>query len=240
MDSVALEDPGDAGHSVPDPRPINSPRRKLLRYGLLALVLVGLVTIGWEACYVLLGPNFHVVTPDQAYRSGQPKADWLGRTIDRHGIRSVVNLRGDGHASAWYVNERRVADERGVEFENVMLSASFAPHQRDLRRLIQVLDNAPRPVLFHCRSGGDRSGLTAAIFLLLYTDASLEQARGQLSLRFGHNRYGRSACLHSVLDQYEQWLTDDSREHRPEHLRQWIARVYRLPPPASPNLATRM
>jgi hypothetical protein len=96
-----------------------------------------------------------------------------------------------------------------------------------------VLDNAARPVLFHCRSGGDRSGLAAAIFLLLYTDASLAEARGQLSLRFGHNPYGRSACLHSVLDRYEQWLDAESREHRPEYLRQWIAHVYRLPTPAS-------
>ncbi|MCI0682299.1 MAG: tyrosine-protein phosphatase, partial [Gemmataceae bacterium] len=186
-----------------------------------------LVAFAWEAGYVLLGPNFHCVTPDDAYRSGQPNAAWLGRTIDRHGIRSVINLRGDGHASAWYVNERRVADERDLFFDNVMLSAAFAPHERDLRRLVRTLDAAPRPVLFHCRSGGDRSGLVAAIYLLLYTDTPMDAARGQLCWRYGHNRYGRSACLHGVLDQYEAWLTSQPTEHRPEHLRHWIAKVYR-------------
>jgi protein tyrosine phosphatase (PTP) superfamily phosphohydrolase (DUF442 family) len=221
MDSVVLEN-SEAG-------PVAPPRRKTVRYVVWLFVCCGLGVLGWEACYVLLGPNFHCVAPADAFRSGQPDADWLDRAIDQHGIRSVINLRGDGQESDWYVNERRVADERGVMFENVMLSASFAPQPCVLRRLVEVLDSAPRPVLFHCRSGGDRSGLVAALYLLLYTDAPIDEARGQLSLRYGHYAYGRSACLHGVLDQYEQWLTAEGLEHRSEHLRQWIAHFYRLP-----------
>lgn len=229
MDSLVQQNSQDGTSNARDAGFLNSSRRGTRRYVIWALCCGGLIVFGWEASYVLLGPNFHCVAPANAYRSGQPNAGWLDRAIDQHGIRSVINLRGDGHDSAWYLTEREVAEKRGVHFENVMLSASFAPHPRDLRRLVRVLDNAPRPVLFHCRSGGDRSGFTAAIFLLLYTDAPLDEARGQLSWRYGHYRYGRSACLHGPLDQYEEWLTAQELEHRPEYFRRWITRVYRLP-----------
>jgi protein tyrosine phosphatase (PTP) superfamily phosphohydrolase (DUF442 family) len=229
MDSVVLENSRAGSPASPSARPAKPARRKTLQYLAFALILGVLGVFGWEAYYVFLGPNFHCVTPADAYRSGQPKADWLEQVVDEHGIRTVINLRGDGHESAWYVNERRVADERGLAFENVMLSASFAPQPRDLQRLLTVLDDAPRPVLFHCRSGGDRSGLVAALYLLLYTETPLDKARGQLSLRYGHYAYGRSACLHGVLDQYEQWLAGEDLEHRPEHLRHWITHFYRRP-----------
>lgn len=229
IDHVVLENsPAQTSH-VRRGNLRNLPPRGPVRWGLCGLLCGALIALGWEAGYVLLGPNFHCVAPAMAYRSAQPKAAWLDRTIHQHGIRSVINLRGDGHESAWYVNERAVAKEHGAYFENVMLSAAFAPNQRDLRRLVRVFDSAPRPVLFHCRSGGDRSGLAAAIFLLLCTDAPVEEARGQLSLRYGHNPYGRSACLHGVLDRYEEWLATAALEHRPEHLRHWIMRVYRRP-----------
>src|SRR5688572_10215698 len=194
MDSVVSENSEEATATASRAGPSRSRRRGKVRYLVWALVCCGLIGIGWEACYMLVGPNFHCVAPADAYRSGQPKADWLDSAIDEHGIRSVINLRGDGHESAWYVNERRGTEKHGVAFENLMLSASFAPHPRDLRRLVHVLDSAPRPVLFHCRSGGERSGLVAALYLLLYTEASIDEARGQLSWRYGHNRYGRSAC----------------------------------------------
>ena len=38
--------------------------------------------------------NFHEVKAGEFYRSAQPSADALSRYIDRHGIRTVINLRG--------------------------------------------------------------------------------------------------------------------------------------------------
>jgi hypothetical protein len=90
-----------------------------------------------------------------------------------------------------------------------------------------VLDRLPKPVLIHCHGGADRSGLAAAVYLLLYTDTPIDEARRQLSWRYGHFAYGRSACLQNVLDQYEDWLAGQQLAHQPERLREWIMRVYR-------------
>ena len=227
MDSVVAQHTS-AGAIIADEAVRAAPlRRTARRWWLIAFICVALSVFAWEVIYVTLGSNFHCVAPGQAYRSAQPSATWLRQTMQREGIRSVVNLRGDGNDAIWYVEERAAVLEAGGYFDNVMLSAAFAPHQRDLHRLVRVLDAAPRPVLFHCRAGADRSGLAAAIYLLLYTDTPMTEARQQLGLRYGHIAWGRSACLHNVLDQYEDWLADQHVVHQPERLREWIMRVYR-------------
>src|SRR5262245_43619137 len=108
MDDVEWDSSPAATPSARHGAPRNSRRRRFVLLVLGALLCAGLFVLGREACYVLLGPNFHCVAPANAYRSGQPQAAWLDHAIDQHGIRSVINLRGDGHQSAWYVSERDV------------------------------------------------------------------------------------------------------------------------------------
>ena len=230
MDSVVTPDsPAGSPGADADPRAARTARGRG-RYWLWGLVCGGVIALGWEAAYVLLGANFHCVAPGAAYRCAQPSADWLRHVMQQKGIRTVINLRGDNSESAWYVNERQAVLDEGGCFKTVMLSAAFAPEPHVLRHLVRVLDNTPRPVLFHCRSGCDRCGLVATLYLLLYTDTPMADARQQLSVRYGHICFGKSACLQDVLDQYENWLSSQQRAHQPEQLREWIMHVYRKAP----------
>lgn len=52
--------------------------------------------------------------------------------------------------------------------------------------LIDLMKSVPKPVLFHCRAGSDRSGLAAALYLAAIAQAGEETSEGQLSLWFGH------------------------------------------------------
>jgi hypothetical protein len=56
-------------------------------------------------------------------------------------------------------------------------------------------------MLVHCKSGADRAGFAAAVFLIL-DGRDMAQARRQLSLRFGHWRRSRAGVLDAVLEAF--------------------------------------
>ena len=46
---------------------------------------------------------------------------------------------------------------------------------------MEILDHVEYPIYFHCRRGADRTGLACVVAKVLTTDASWEEARGQLN-----------------------------------------------------------
>jgi predicted protein tyrosine phosphatase len=109
---------------------------------------------------------------------------------------------------------------------DVGLWASQPPDRDEMRRFVQTLDESPYPILIHCQQGGDRTGMASVLVLLLQTDAGINAAKGQLSLRYGHYPYGRAAVMDRYLAAYERWLGKEGLEHSPAHLRRWIDQVY--------------
>jgi protein tyrosine phosphatase (PTP) superfamily phosphohydrolase (DUF442 family) len=195
-------------------------RWKLLLNGtLLGLVVIGVA----EMLRVFLGPNFHVVVPHHCYRCGQPTAASLGEMVRALGIRTVINLRGQNEDEAWYQQEAQAAAELGIPLIDIGLSAYTPPSADEFRALIHALDHSPTPILLHCHSGSDRSGLASAAYLLLKTDTELATASAQIHLRYGHNPWGGAACQREMLSHYADWLRGHGWEHRPERFRQWAS-----------------
>ena len=81
-------------------------------------------------------------------------------------------------------------------------------------------------ILVHCFSGSDRSGLAAALGILLRSDGTIAEARRQLSIYYGHNPFGKASCHDRVLDRYEEWLLRNGLEHSPRKLQTWAETVY--------------
>jgi len=198
---------------------------RVLRWALLAVLLI----VGWRAYDIVFGGNFHAVAEGQCYRSAQPSAGNLTRIVRRHGIRTVINLRGlqdDEEEEPWYPIEIRTARALGVKLVHVGLWSFTPPEREEFRLLVRSLADDPGPFLIHCHSGSDRTGLAAALFLLLRTEATLPQAKHQLSIYYGHFPWGRASCHDRVLDCYGRWLTSQSKQHSPQLLRQWALEVY--------------
>jgi protein tyrosine phosphatase (PTP) superfamily phosphohydrolase (DUF442 family) len=142
------------------------------------------------------------------------------------GIRTLINLRGVCEEADWYHREKETAARLGVRFVDVGLWASLPPDPEEMRSFMRALDEGPYPVLIHCQQGGDRTGLASALVMLYKTDAGLDKAKRQLSLRFGHFTYGRAAVMDHYLAAYERWLEKVGLTHSPDHLRQWVNHVY--------------
>jgi protein tyrosine phosphatase (PTP) superfamily phosphohydrolase (DUF442 family) len=172
------------------------------------------------------GRNWHELIPGQVYRCAQLTPDQLRQAIRRHGIRTVVNLRGCCPDFDWYRGECRATFDLDVSQEDVTLSAIRLPAPAEVRRLVEIFERTEPPILFHCRQGVDRTGVTAALALLLTTDTSLPVARRQLSLRYGHVAIGPTAAMGEFLDLYEDWLRDQGRPHSRGAFREWAGGAY--------------
>jgi protein tyrosine/serine phosphatase len=164
-------------------------RHRRLRLALAVIMaLVGLPVLGmggWALGLQMVG-NIHVVEAGQVYRSAQLNGPALEDVLARYGIRTVLNLRGVAPGQGWYDDEIAVSQARGVVHIDVPMSASQLPDEATTAKLIQVLRDAPGPILIHCQSGADRTGLASALYELLVAHKSAALAGEQLSFRYGH------------------------------------------------------
>jgi protein-tyrosine phosphatase len=189
---------------------------------IFACLFLPLLVRGW---HIAFGGNFHTVLAGQLYRSAQPSGPELQRLVAAYKIRTIINLRGDDTAP-WYYEEHEAANLLHVQVVDVGLWAGQPPPADQFRLLVDTLADAPPAILVHCYSGSDRSGLAAALGILLRSDGTIAEARRQLSIYYGHNPFGKASCHDRVLDRYEEWLLRNGLEHSPRQLQTWAKTVY--------------
>jgi protein tyrosine/serine phosphatase len=146
--------------------------------------------------------NFHAVTPGEAYRSSQLDRDELEIYIQKHQIRSIINLRGRRDGAGWYAEENAVCREAGIGHYDLELDSGRAPSESEINALLEIYRIAPRPVLIQCQAGADRSGLAAAIWKMAIDGAPKSEARKQLSLFFGHIPLGPTRAMDKFIDRW--------------------------------------
>jgi protein tyrosine/serine phosphatase len=130
--------------------------------------------------------NFHEVLKGELYRSAQPDARMLSWAKDTYGVRSVLNLRGAHPGSDWYDAEVSAAGDLGLVHKDFAMSASRQFGPDDAARVTTLMAALPKPLLVHCLSGSDRSGLASALYLGRIAGYPADIAGRQLSIRFGH------------------------------------------------------
>ncbi len=161
---------------------------KILRVFIFVIILIAL-SIGGFALYLAATHNFHSVSEGKLYRSAQLNGDLLAETIRKHGIKTVVNLRGGSTNDDWYRAEVGIAQRLGVQHLDFNLSAGHEASDQDMDAIVAAMDRAPKPVLVHCKNGADRSGLVSALYLYALERQSADAAGGQLTILCGHFPY---------------------------------------------------
>jgi protein tyrosine/serine phosphatase len=159
-------------------------KRKLWKYTGLNLCGVTLL-IGGYLGGLQLTDNFHEVLPGVLYRSAQPSATDITNYVRKYGIRMVVNLRGEND-SDWYRQEIAATEQANIEHLDFRMSASQELSVEQAAELVQLLSDAPKPLLIHCQSGADRTGLASVLYLQQIAGIDEKTAEGQLSIRYGH------------------------------------------------------
>lgn len=130
--------------------------------------------------------NFHVISPGLVYRAAQMNGGELAAAIRAHGIKTIVNLRGAGEDKPWYNDEINTSRQLGVQHFDFALSASQELDDAQMDQILATISNAPKPVLIHCKSGADRTGLIGALYLYGLEGQPAGTADRQLALYYGH------------------------------------------------------
>ena len=151
--------------------------------------------LGWR--------NWAAVERGRLYRSNHPLPWQLRHAARRFGLRTVINLRGERADCGSDRLGRAEAAALGLLHVDAPFESRGAPHRDRILRLAEIYRAMAEPALIHCKSGADRTGLAAGIWLLLQGRPP-EAALAQLSLRFGHVRQGRTGILDAFFLLYAE------------------------------------
>lgn len=143
--------------------------------------------------------NFHEVAPG-VFRSNQPSPGRLAQ-FRAMGIRAVLNLRGAKEVSFWQL-ERAACARLGLVLVDLPLSAAVPVPAETLIELERTFRALPRPFVMHCKSGADRTGIAAALYLLMIEGRPVAEAMRALHWRYVHFRRGEKGVLDRLLETY--------------------------------------
>lgn len=162
--------------------------QKLTRSRKLALCSAGalFLIVGGYSSYLAATDNFHTVIPGEVYRSSQPSAETIADVEKRYGIKTILNLRGDSGRPQWYEEEVAQSKALGITHIDFGMSAGTELTPEKAEALIKIMRDAPKPILIHCRSGADRTGLASALYLAAIAKTNEKTAESQMSIFYGH------------------------------------------------------
>lgn len=156
----------------------------------MALVDHGFLRVAWR--------NLEEFAPG-AWRSNQPSPSQL-RRLARRGLATIINLRGASNLGSYRL-ERMECEALGIEMIDARLFSRDPPTPEQVDALFDVFERARKPLLMHCKSGADRAGLGAALYLLWAGETPQTAAR-QLSLRYLHVRQAKTGVLDAFIEDY--------------------------------------
>ncbi|MGC1305308.1 MAG: protein tyrosine phosphatase [Caulobacteraceae bacterium] len=166
--------------------------------------------------------NAHWVGPDLV-RTNQPWPFQLKWWRDQ-GVRTVINLRGGGYETGFYVLERDACARLGLDLVNFAVASRDAPSREQVLAAAKLFETIRYPALMHCKSGADRAGMMSVLYAHFHLGQPLRQALKQLSLRTLHVRQGKTGVLDYMFERYlaegepqglslVEWASSPSYDH---------------------------
>ena len=132
------------------------------------VLIVALAMAGAVLIRHLSGPkHFQVVEPGYLYRSATIPPEELADLVQRHGIRTVVNLRSEleNEQGDWHAREAATLQAAGVALIDLPMHTGYPPDSESLEGWLDVLGDADaRPILVHCQYGVVRTSIMVSIF----------------------------------------------------------------------------
>ncbi|MGO4572024.1 fused DSP-PTPase phosphatase/NAD kinase-like protein [Microvirga sp. 2TAF3] len=166
----------------------------------------------------LLYLNKHRVS-ERLWRSAQPAPHQISR-LKAEGVRTIVNLRGGREHGSWQL-QKEICERIGINLTEFIVRSRGAPDRDTLLNAKDFFDKIEYPAVLHCKSGADRAGFVAALYLIVHEGRSVDEALRQLSARYGHFRFSKTGILDAFFERYRQ-----EGEAKGIPLLTWIEKIY--------------
>jgi protein tyrosine phosphatase (PTP) superfamily phosphohydrolase (DUF442 family) len=152
-----------------------------------------------HGCLRLCWHNLYQIS-DEAWRSNQPTPGRIAAAA-KNGIKTIINLRGPRNDGGWRL-ENEACQNHGLTLVDFTIRSRAVPDAATIHAAKKLFENVEYPILMHCKSGADRAGIMAALYLLLRQSASLDEASKQLSFKYLHVRQAKTGLLDTFLETY--------------------------------------
>jgi protein tyrosine/serine phosphatase len=162
--------------------------------------------------------NKHRVT-DRLWRSAQPAPHQIAR-LAAEGVRTFINLRGGREHGSWQL-QKDACDRLGLTLVELVVRSREAPDRDTILAARDLFARMRYPAVLHCKSGADRAGFVAALYLVLQEGRPVSEALAQLSPRFGHFRFAKTGILDAFFERYL-----DEGEAKGIAFLDWVERIY--------------
>ncbi len=144
--------------------------------------------------------NSHEIAPGRMWRTFQPSPKHLQRWAER-GVKTVINLRGPKPTGQLFLEEE-ACKELGLSLINIRVYSREAPSKEILHGARKLFDEIEYPAIMHCKSGADRAGVMATLFLFFHEGVPLDEALDQLSFKYGHVKAGKTGVIDAAFARY--------------------------------------
>ena len=160
-----------------------------------------LLTVGiWWFGYLRYSGNFHKVSSN-IFRSGQLYSFNFPYYYNKYKFKTILNLRGAHNDKSWYKYEKNFAKEHNITLIDFGIDDKEVQSISIMNKIINIIQNAKKPILIHCKAGADRTGLATSLYLYYKHD---KDYKNMLSLKYGHFPYfgSRTIAMDKSLEKY--------------------------------------
>jgi protein tyrosine/serine phosphatase len=163
--------------------------------------------------------NLHRIS-DEMYRANQPSPEHIVRYAKELGLKTILNLRG-ASPKGYYLLEKEACERNGIRLVDFQMFSRDAPARESVLAARNLFEEIAYPALMHCKSGADRAGVMAVLYMHFREGQPIEKAVEQLSRKYLHIREGKTGVLDFF---FETYLKEGARKGL--SFAEWVAADY--------------